>query len=234
LKKIQSFARRKLGLSGEVEFRRVSQGNRFVFATTTNPEATKHTISYSDLSSLDEVDFYHEMCRAKVYELGFGSAEAAALNAMRDCGKEDPKYIVDANAATVVAGEVYANQLLFLRFREESRRRIEKLVESFESTDALTGLNTRMGFWGIAGISYFKVACERSGNPFPVKLVKDAMSRSPFASQITQSFESANSILAELPQLRDGAPFDDLEKISIADAITRLFSAKTGLDCGKE
>jgi hypothetical protein len=236
LKKIQSLARRRLGLKGEIEFRRARVPNRFVLATSTDAETLRHVVAYSDSSSLEEADVYHELCRAKAYELGFAGAETLALNAMRDCSKEDPKYIADANAAAVVASEVYANCLLFLRFPEESAARREELLRSFETTDALTGLDTRMGFWGLAGMAYYRLACERTGNTFPTDRIDKAIDRSPQASSIRRAYTHSYSILSELPQIKtDGEieAFDEVERARIAEAIVRLFSAKTGLECGK-
>ena len=68
----------------------------------------KHTVSYSGADSLDPADVYHEMCRAKLYELGFKSIENAALVALKDCAKDDPKYIFDANSSVVIVSEVYS------------------------------------------------------------------------------------------------------------------------------
>ena len=54
----------------------------------------KHTVTYSDAESIDPADVYHELCRARLYELGFRTVENAALMALKDCAGDDPKFII--------------------------------------------------------------------------------------------------------------------------------------------
>ncbi|HKW04227.1 MAG TPA: hypothetical protein VJN71_02900, partial [Nitrososphaerales archaeon] len=134
LKKLQSKARRRIGLKGSFEFKTVpkSQIQAFKFGTgflsTITNSTLAHIITYSDPSSLDSADLFHEFCRAKLNECGFTTIEAAALNAMRDCSKEDPKYIRDANSAFIIISEVYTSHLLFSNFKQESDERRESIV----------------------------------------------------------------------------------------------------------
>lgn len=232
LKKLQSYARRRLGLYGQVEFVKVSSRASGILATSTNTLDMKHTISYSDAATLDTADVYHEMCRAKLDEYGFKSVENAALVALRDCSKNDPKYIMDANSAVVIVSEVYTSWLLFTYFPEESEERRQRIVQRFQSSDALTSLHTRMGFWGVAGITYYKIASEWSGKEFPSKFVESAISRATDGKAISEELSKIEAVLRELPRVdRVNEPLSDTMQLQILDAITSLFCAKTGLEC---
>ncbi|MGI0091085.1 MAG: hypothetical protein ACREBS_05205 [Nitrososphaerales archaeon] len=232
LKKLQSIARRRLALSGEVEFVKVSSSNRGgVLATSTNLSDMKHAISYGDASSLDPADIYHEMCRAKLDEYGFKSIENVALVALKDCAKDDPKYIIDANSAVVIVSEVYASWLLFTYFQEAEERR-QEIVLRFASSDALTSVHTRMGFWGIAGIAYYKISSEWAGKEFPSKQVDDAIKRASDGKAIFDELSKIEGILRGLPKIEKmNEKFSDSSQLQILDIITRLFAAKTGLEC---
>jgi len=206
LKKLQAIARRRLKLKDPVEWKKVSKsqlksqglGSEYL---STRSNINKHVISYSDASSLEAFDVFHEMCKAKLNELGFNRIEAAALDAMRDCGKDDPKYIRDANSAAAIVLETLANSNLFSLFPEESRTQRERMVLRFESTDALTTLHTQMGFWGTAGVSYYLAASNRSGTPFPQDLVEKAIVRASDGQEIRKEYDVINSLLDELPKI---------------------------------
>lgn len=239
LKKLQAIARRRLNLRGSIEFKQVSNtqlkelGKEFL-NTKTNTTTMVHTVSYSNSSSLEPVDVFHEMCKAKLNELGFNTIEAAALNAMRDCCKDDPKYIVDANSAVTIIVETYANLLLFSMFPEESREQREHMVLRFESSDALTTLHTQMGFWGTAGPCYYRLASRKSGMPFPQDLIEKAIARASDGLEIRKEYDTINSLLDELPEIDvHDVPeaLADADGIKIVELMVRLFSAKTGLDC---
>ncbi|MHB8566883.1 MAG: hypothetical protein ACYC7D_06720 [Nitrososphaerales archaeon] len=227
LKKLQANGRRRLGLKGEIEFRHVSRSG--VLATSTNSVTMSHTIAYSNIETLDAADVFHELCRAKLDEFGFKTIEAASLSAIRDCCKDDPKYIIDANSAVIVVSEVYSNWLLFTFFPEESNSRREELVLRFESTDALTSLHTRMGFWGTAGISYYRVASKWANKHFPSKQVQAAIARARDGTSIAEELAKIEPILSGLPRISSG--LSDTDQILIVDSITKLFSAKTGIEC---
>ena len=239
LKKLQSIARRRLGLKGSVEFEHVSKsqiaylkiGSEFL-STTTNSVTLAHTITYSNAPSLNPADVYHEFCKAKLNECGFTTIEVAALNAIRDCSKNDPKYIRDANSALTVVSEAYASWLLFSQFQEADERR-NSIVLRFESSDALTSLHTQMGFWGTAGISYYKIASEWAEVPFPQKQIQEAIERSSDGKEIRAEFDQINALLSDLPKvdLAQSDRISDTESIQIVDIIVRLFDAKTGLEC---
>lgn len=219
-----------MGLSAEVEFVKTSNSSG-VLATSTNSVTMKHTISYSETSSLHPADIYHEFCRAKLDEYGFKYVESAALLALRDCAKDDPKYIVDANSAVTIVAEVYTSWLLFTYF-EESEERRQEIVQRFESTDALTSLHTRMGFWGTAGIAYYKISSEWAGKEFPSKLIQAAIRRASDRDGISQELTTIETILGKLPKVgKINEQFSDSMQLEILDVITRLFSAKTGLTC---
>lgn len=239
LKKLQSIARRRIGLKGNVKFESVPRtqlkalkiGPAFL-STSTNSSTLTHTIVYCDVSSLYPADFYHEFCRAKLNECGFTTIELAALDTIRDCSKEDPKYILDANSATAVVSEVYASALLFSKFEEASEKR-ESIVLRFESSDALTNLHTEMGFWGTAAVCYYKNASERAQIHFPRKQIEQAIERSKDSEDIKTEYEEINSLLEDLPKfdLLSIERISDVESIAIVDIIVRLFAAKTGLEC---
>ncbi len=168
LKKAQSIARRRLGLTGEVEFvHKDGPGGRIL--AVSNPKASlemKHVFVYSKADSLDPADVYHEMSRAKPYQLGFKTVENAALVALKDCAGEISEYIFDANSAVVIVAEVYTSYLLYSHFSEEVEKSRLDTVLRFESSDALTSLHTQMGFWGTAGIAYYRAGCESVGRIF--------------------------------------------------------------------
>ncbi len=232
LKKLQSIGRRRLDLKGEIEFQRVSTRQGVFLATSTNSVTMKHTIAYSSAETLDPADVFHELCRAKLDEFGFRTIEAASLSAMRDCCKEDPKYIVDANSAVVVVSEVYSNWLLFTFFPSESEARREEIVLRFESSDALTSLHTRMGFWGTAGIAYYKIASEWAQKPFPSRQIESAIKRASDGEAISSELEKIEPILAGLPRIKDlNFSLSDTDQLLMVDSITKLFSAKTGINC---
>jgi hypothetical protein len=240
LKKLQSIARRRLELRGSIEFKSVPKsqvsalriGLEFL-STLTNASTLTHTIMYSDATSLKPADIYHELCRAKLNECGFTTIEAASLNAMRDCSEDDPKYIRDANSAAVIVSEVYANYLLFSKFQDESKDSREKIVLRFESSDALTSLHTQMGFWGTAGVCYYKIASEWAGINFPQRQVEQAIERASDRKEIKKEYEQINQLLADLPKvdLFLVERISDTDSIQIVDVISRLFSTKTGLQC---
>ena len=239
LKKLQAIARRRLGLKGSIEFNPVTRsqlkelGKEFL-STKTNTTTMLHSISYSDASSLEPVDVYHEMCRAKLNELGFTTIEVAALNAMRDCCKDDPRYIVDANSAAAIVVEAYTNSLLFSLFPEESREQRERMVLRFESSDALTTLHTQMGFWGTAGPCYYRTASKKSGMSFPQDLIEKAMERASDGQEIRKEYDTINPLLDDLPEIDVPEGLErlpDVDGMKIVEVMVRLFSAKTGLDC---
>jgi hypothetical protein len=233
LKKLQSIARRKLDLKGQIEWNPVPKikelGREYLSTRTT---AGKHVISYTDVSSLEPVDAFHEMCKAKLNELGFTTVEAAALDAMRECCKDDPNYIRDANSAQVIVLEACANSILFSIFPEESRVQREKMVLRFESSDALTTLHTQRGFWGTAGVCYYLAASRISGTLFPEDLVEKAIARASDGDQIKKEYDAINLLLKELPMIDTSLKrIPDEDSIKIADVMLRLFSGKTGLEC---
>jgi hypothetical protein len=234
LKKMQSIARRRLGLTGEVEFvQRDGPDGRVLAASA--PKATlemKHVVVYSKADSLDPADVYHEMCRAKLYELGFKTVENAALVALKDCAGEDPKYIFDANSSIVIVSEVYSSYLLYTYFSEESDRRREEIVLRFESSDALTSLHTQMGFWGVAGIAYYRIASEWADKEFPLKQIEAAISRAPDGQMIREELEKIEKAMQELPEIENPIrEFSDSEQFQILSAVSELFTAKTGIEC---
>ena len=172
------------------------------------------------------------MCRAKLYELGFKTVENAALVALKDCAGDDPRYIFDANSAVVIVSELYSSYLLYSNFSEESEKRRVATVLRFESSDALTSLHTQMGFWGTAGIGYYKLAAEWSGRSFPTKQVDAAISRATDGPGIAEELQKIEAALAELPRLDNPIKnFSDSEQIQILSVISELFTAKTGIQC---
>jgi len=192
----------------------------------------KHTLSYSGPEDLDPADVYHEMCRAKLYELGFKSVENAALVALKDCAKDEPKYIFDANSSVVIVSEVYSSWLLYTFFPEESEERRQETILRFESSDALTSLHTQMGFWGTAGIAYYKLASQWVGKSFPSKQVDAAIGRASDGASITAEMTKIESALLLLPKIEQiDAPLSDAAQLEILSVIMELFTAKTGLDC---
>jgi hypothetical protein len=218
-------------LKGDIEFHKLA-GMQRILATTTNSVSQSHTISYSNIESLDPADVFHELCRAKLDELGFKSIEEAALSAIKDCCKDDPKYIVDANAAVVVVSEVYSNYFLFSYFSEESEARRQEMISRFESSDALTSLHTRMGFWGTAGLAYYKIASQWAGRSFPTERIEAAIKRAGAGTVISEELEKIEPVLQELPRVKDlSALLSEIEQISMVDLITKLFSAKTDVKC---
>jgi hypothetical protein len=242
LKKLQSIARRKVQLKGSVEFKLIPKGQRSAqglgrefLNTRTNTTTMTHTISYSDSSSLQASDIFHEICKAKLNELGFTTIEAAALDTMRDCSKDDPRFIKDANSATAIIVEAYANSLLFSIFSEESRESRERMILRFESSDALTTLHTQMGFWGTAGVSYYRAASSNASLEFPAELIEKAMRRASDGEEIRKEYETTNSLLDELPRIDLGENslerLSDEDSMKIIDVMMRLFSAKTRLEC---
>ncbi|MDG6996067.1 MAG: hypothetical protein JRN52_09090 [Nitrososphaerota archaeon] len=241
LKKLQSIARRRLELKGSVEFNPVPKGQisahglgREYLGTRTNTTTMAHTISYSDSSSLEPSDVFHEMCKAKLNEMGFTTIEAAALGVMSDCSKDDPKYIVDANSASAIVIETYANSILFSLFPEESKEPRERMALRFESSDALTTLHTQMGFWGTGGVCYHLAASKNSETFFPQDLIEKAIGRASDGEAIRKEYDTINSLLDELPKvdLKAGVErFSDTDGIKIVEVMVRLFAAKTGLDC---
>ena len=209
-----------------------SQGRILATSQTTSTLEMKHTVSYSEASTLDPADVYHEMCRAKLYELGFKSVENAALVALKDCAKDDPKFIFDANSAVVIVAEVYTSYLLYTYFPEESEARREETVQRLESSDALTSLHTRMGFWGTGGIVYYRIASAWAGKPFPSKQVLAAIERASDGKAIAEEYAKVETSLSLLPKIESiDVPFDDPMQLQILSVIVGLFSAKTGLDC---
>jgi hypothetical protein len=240
LKKLQSNARRRLGLKGSIEFKSVPRsqasslriGSEFL-STSTNALTLSHTIMYSDVTSLNPADIYHEFCKAKLNECGFTTIEAASLSAIRDSSKSDPKYIRDTNSAVVIVSEAYASSLLFSNFKEEARDSRESIVLRFESSDALTSLHTQMGFWGTAGLSYYKLASQWAGVIFPQKQIEQAIERASDGEEIKKEYQQINELLSSLPNidLLQTERISDSDSIQIVDVITRLFSAKTGLEC---
>jgi hypothetical protein len=232
LKKLQSVARRRLALSGEVEFIKVQGGTgRSLLSTTTNPNDLKHVISYGDASSLEPGDIYHEMCRARLDEYGFKLIEDVALKTLQDCVKDDPKYIVDANSAVVIVSEVYINWMLSTYFPETEEKRQEMALR-FASSDALTSIHTRMGFWGTAAIAYYRISSEWAGKNFPSKQVEAAMARATDGGAISDELSRIESVLRELPKIeKEAEKFDELTQMKILGVITNLFSAKTGIEC---
>src|SRR5579862_7908112 len=203
LKKLQSIARRRLGLTGDVEFVQKSGGKGRILATSVADSSLelKHTIIYSDADSIDPADVYHEFCRARLYELGFRTVENAALMALKDCAGDDPKFIFDANSSVVIISEVYVSWMLYSYFNEECERRRQDTVLRFESSDALTSLHTQMGFWGTAGIAYYRLASEWAGKNFPAKQIEAAITRASDGKSIEDELKKIDTILVELPKI---------------------------------
>lgn len=234
LKKLESTARRRLGLTGEVEFvQKDGPGGRILASST--PKASlqlKHIVLYSKAETLDPADVYHEMSRAKLFELGFRTVENAALVALKDCAHDDRKYILDANSSIVIVSEVYTSYLLYSYFPEESEKRRQDIVLRFESSDALTNLHTEMGFWGVAGIAYYKIAADWAGKSFPSKQIDAAISRASDGKSIAEELAKIEAALAQLPRMEKPArEFTDSEQLQILAVISELFTAKTGIQC---
>ena len=236
LKKLQAIARRKLNLKDAIQWDLVSQSQlsqglgKDYLSIRSGGEG--HVISYSNAESLEPVDVFHELCRAKLNELGFTIIEAAALNAIRDCSKNEPNYIKDASSAVTIVIETFANSILFLSFPEESRIQRERMILRFESSDALTTLHTQMGFWGTAGVCYHRAACNNSGSPFPEDLIRKAIERASDSHDLRKEYDVINHLLEELPKLELGLErISEQDGIRVADVMVRLFSAKTGLEC---
>ncbi len=238
LKKLQAVARRKLNLKGSVEWEPLSNsqqssqglGKEYLSVRT---NGTSHVISYFNAASLEPVDVFHEMCRAKLNEFGLATIEATALEVMNDCSKDDPKYIRDANSSATIVIETLVNSLLFSLFPEESSGQRERMVLRFESSDALTTLHTQMGFWGTAGVCYYRAASNNSKMPFPEDLIEKAIGRAIDGSDIWKEYSVVNSLLGELPKIYlDGQErLREQDSMKILGVIIRLFSAKTGLEC---
>ncbi|MDG6904281.1 MAG: hypothetical protein JRN20_00690 [Nitrososphaerota archaeon] len=235
LKKLQAYARRKLQITSPVEWDSVSKGRTSQMESSylsARFNGKSHIISYSNVSSLNQTDVFHALCIAKLNEMGFTTIEAAALDSIRICTKDDPKFIVDANSAETIVVETYANSLLFFHFPDESKVQRERMILRFESSDALTTLHTQMGFWGTAGVSYHRAASNNSNIPFPNDLIEKAMQRASDGVEIKKEYDAINLLLEELPkidvQVERLTPEDS---IRIVDLMVRLFSAKTGLEC---
>jgi hypothetical protein len=237
LKKLQAIARRKLKLKGYIEWTPVPKSQlalhrigKEYLSTRTNDMT--HTISYTDVSSLAPADVFHEMCKVKLNEMGFDKIEAGALEAMRDCCANDPKYIKDASSAVAIVLETYTNSILFRLFPEESKMQREQIVSRFESSDAVTTLHTQLGFWGTAGISYHLVASDNSGIQFPQNLVEKAIARASGGEEIRREYDVISAVLKELPRLDlERERMTEQESMKIVETMLRLFAAKTGLDC---
>ena len=231
LKKLQSIARRRIDLKWQVDFKNVSKSaeKTTILSVSSNPSSQIHTLLYSNIEGIHLADIYHEFCRSKLNEIGFVTIEAAALSAMRDCCKDDPKYIRDANSAVAIISEAYSNELLFSKFQEESKTRREGIVNRFESSDALITLHTQMGFWGTAGVCYYKLASERTETFFSQKRIEQAIERTN-NSEIQKEYDQINKALLELPKL-GFTMISDTNSIKIVEVITNLFSLKTGLQC---
>jgi hypothetical protein len=238
LKKLQANARRRLGFKGKIEFKTVPKnqiaalqiGPEFL-STATDPRTLNHTIMYVEVSSLDPLDVYHEFCKVKLYESGFTTIESAALNAIRDSSKEDPKFIRDANSAVAIVSEAYVNYLLFANFEDEVQESRSRIISRFETSDALTTLHTQLGFWGTAAICYYKLATDWAERPFPSNRIEAAMGRASDGEEIHREYDQINELLKQLPKLDllkiERVP--DAESILIVHVITELFSAKTAL-----
>jgi hypothetical protein len=235
LKKIQSIARRKLSLTGEIEFvQRSGPQGRILETSIVKPDSDKlkHVVIYSNAETVDPADVYHEMSRAKLYELGFRSIEDAALTFLKECSGDDPKHIFDANSAIVIVAEAYVSFLLYSYFPEESEKRRLEIVSRFESHDALTNLHTQMGFWGTAGIAYYKLAAEWAGKTFATKRVEAAISRASDGKSISEELSKIEAALSNLPKIQvPPKEFSELEKVQVLAIIVELFSAKTGIKC---
>jgi len=227
-------ARRRLGITGEVEFVQKDGPDGRILASSA-PKASlqmKHVLVYSKAETLDPADVYHEMSRAKLYELGFRTVENAALVALKDCAHDDPKYIFDANSALVIVLEVYTSYLLYSYFPEESEVRRQEIVLRFESSDALTSLHTQMGFWGVAGIAYYKIAAEWAGKSFPPDRIQAAISRASDGKSIAEELSKIEAVLSGLPKMEKPIrEFSDSKQLQILSVISELFTAKTGIRC---
>ncbi len=190
-----------------------------------------HTISYSNINSLEAVDIFHEMCKARLDELGYTTIENAALNAIRDCCKNDPKYIRDANSAVAIISEVYTNALLFSHFLQESEGKRDEMFRKFTSSTALASLYLQMDFWGIAGVSYYKTASDIAKTPFPKSQVEKAIEQCENKA-VAKDYNVINALLSQLPEISNTTtPISDTKSINIISVIVELFSTKTGLDC---
>jgi len=234
LKKIQSIARRRLGLAGEVELVQKDgpEGRILASSIETPPGEFRHVVVYSNAESLDPADVYHEMSRARLYELGFRAIENAALVALKDCSADDPRHIFDANSAIVIVAEVYSSYLLYSTFPEESEKRRQEIVLRFESQDALTSLHTQMGFWGTAGIAYYRIGSEWAGKDFPSRQIKAAIHRASDGKTINEELGKIESLLSQLPKMSTPPKeFTESEKLQILSVVTQLFTAKTGIKC---
>ena len=89
-----------------------------------------------------------------------------------------------------------------------------------------------MGFWGIAGIAYYRISSEWAGREFPTRLVEAAIARCADGEAISRELSTIEAVLAELPKIeKTNEMFTDTMQLQILEVITRLFSAKTGLDC---
>jgi hypothetical protein len=224
LKKLGATARRRLAITGKLEFKAGHDSHSSLSLITSS---TDHIIAYSNTNEIQPTDVFHELCRAKMNELGYTTIENASLNAMRECCRDDPKYIRDANSAVAIVSEVYTNYLLFSYFEEESRKIREHMIQKFTSITALNSLHLQMGFWGIAGVCYYKLASELANVPFPESQIHKAIQHC--STDVSSAYYTINDILPSLPQLKGiHSRISDTDSIEIVGVIVRLFSSKTG------
>ena len=97
---------------------------------------------------MKEVDLLHELCHAKLNEIGFKKVEVtmeqAALN--RDSHQEQEEF----KKAILLSAEAYANFLLFRYFKQESRLLMMKLDQRLLVAKSIRILVQELGFKAVA------------------------------------------------------------------------------------
>jgi hypothetical protein len=164
--RIRGEVRSRIGLDWPVTLVKLPSGNSLGIGprdamTRTNDDMTGHETFVLDGGDPPESTFYHELCHARMNELGFKRAELDARQAERDPTMRTGRL----RYPIILLGEAYADAVLYAVFPAESHEVRSQLLESFGSTGGLGVLLREIGTEAIGQAAQFRVSLVWSGDP---------------------------------------------------------------------
>lgn len=186
-----------------------------------------HTIYY--LKTAQDDDFYHECCHAKLNELGFKKEIEQKMEGFAKCTESDLACLDDEKMAKIIVAETYAQYLFFSKFKEIFNEIKGNLKSNFHITDRINEDFKRYGLWGIAIISYNKVAYDWVKEEFDDTFIKKIIKKTEMGSIKVQAYKEFLEVLNRLPRINPQKNFDVSKINAISNAITNLFRIKRSI-----
>lgn len=130
--------------------------------TATLDDMTGHQILVLEGGNPTDETFYHELCHARVNELGFKLAEIRARNTIDQ--RRDSNQTAILHDTLRIVGEAYGDSILYAVFPAESSLTRAQLIASFASVAGLKTILRNLGLSGVGQGATFRVTLLWSGD----------------------------------------------------------------------